>query len=172
MVPVGWVQESPMAFSAAPRCLARRSGADWSLRSTALRVSEPMFGCINYNSTSVYSNKITLCDVTCRSQAFTLSTLSSFRLFPAMTALRFDANLFDRDVHLMRSPARHTRRQDNPVRIEHQVVGYYVVGGGSCRSRNEPRSGTGVSPRMCPSAEQEIEMKVTDRQRDSQTSIR
>ena len=81
-----------------------------------------------------------------------LHVVDSLKLPPLSCddALRFDANLFDRDVHLMRSPARHTRRQDNPVRIEHQVVGYYVVGGGSCRSRNEPRSGTGVSPRMCP----------------------
>ena len=86
-----------------------------------------LWGILHQSTAGDAERKITLCDVTCRSQAFTLSTLSSFRLFPAMTALRFDANLFNRDVHLMRSPARHTRRQDDPMRMSIRLSGIMLL---------------------------------------------
>ena len=85
----------------------------------------------SHQSTSgVAERKITLCVMphaligTRRSQAFKLPTPSSFRLFPAMAASRLDADF--RDVYLMRSTCSPHQRQDNPVRIEHQVIGHYV----------------------------------------------
>ena len=141
------VETLALSVSCQPRCFSTKSQNPIQIRGWVFEYANDRSS--NFRPHRRKSQrKITICVMPHALIGARRSRAVCCRLHQASSAFSFsycDGCVKDRRsscfAHLMRSISSPHQRQDNLVRIEHQVVGYYVVGGGSAEAVMSPDRG-------------------------------